>query len=105
MNKKSYILLLSIFLLAVFSYVSLDILKNINLKQENQSKTILYQQAKLHLNFLEEYIKKYPIKESMSIENDLFEIYAFKKDIKTDLFVKYKQEGFFISLHKELLEQ
>ena len=105
MNKKSYILLLSIFLLAVFSYVSLDILKNINLNQENQSKAIIYQQAKLHLNFLEEYIKKYSIKKSMSIENNLFEIYALKKDTKINLFVKSKQVGFFISLHKELLVQ
>lgn len=105
MNKKSYILLLSIFLLAVFSYVSLDILKNINLSFQNKSKTYIYKQGKLHLNFLEEYLQKHPIKESLHIENELFEIYAIKKDTTTDLFVKSKHKGFFISLHKTLLKQ
>jgi len=105
MNKKSYILLLSIFLLAVFAYVALDILKNINLSEENKSKTYIYKQAKLHLNFLGEYLQKHKIQESLRIENELFEIYALKKDTKIDLFVKSKHKGFFISLHKELLQQ
>lgn len=105
MNKKAYLLLLSIFILSIFSYISMNILKNINLKEENQTKQILNIQAKNHLIFLEEYVLSLEIKniKSIKIEDDIFNIYAKIVKEEAFLFVKYKHKDYSISSYKKLL--
>ncbi|WP_154656344.1 hypothetical protein [Aliarcobacter faecis] len=50
--KKAYTLLLTILLLTIFSYVSLQILQTKAIKSENIKNQFLYIQAKNHLSFL-----------------------------------------------------
>lgn len=90
--KKAYTLLLTILLLTIFSYVSLQILQTKAIKSENIKNQFLYIQAKNHLSFLEEYLKSIDLKEidSLKIDDDFFEIKAIKsKDLKhINLYVK-----------------
>lgn len=90
--KKAYTLLLTILLLTIFSFLSIQILQTKAIKSENIKNQFLYIQAKNHLIFLEEYVKSIDLKniESIKIEDNLFDIKAIKsKDLKhINLYVK-----------------
>jgi len=104
MNKKAYVYFISIILLSIFSILCFEILKNIQIKQNSKNKEILYKQAHLHLQFLQEYLKKYPLENvsTLLIDDPSFIIEAKKNTKETDLFVHYKKEDFSIGLHKKI---
>ena len=105
MNKKAYLLLLTIIILSIFSYISMNIIRNINLKEENKTKHILNIQAKNHLIFLQEYVLSLDINniKTIKIEDEVFDIYAQVINEEAFLFVKYKHKNYSISSYKKLL--
>lgn len=102
MSKKSYILILSIFCLSIFSYISINMLKNINFSNQNKTKYFLYLQAKIHLKFLEEYLNNTNLNNinNIKIENEHYNIYANIINNKINLHVKHK--NYKISLFKKI---
>lgn len=103
--KKAYTLLITIILISTFSYLGVLILETKALKNQNLSNQYLYIQAKNHLNFFEEFIKDYDLKDikELQIEDALFDIYVTKLDSSNiiDIFVKAKDYD--ISIHKQIV--
>jgi len=102
--KKSFSLLITIFLLSIFSYLAISILETKSLRNTNLLNQYLYIQAKNHKEFLKSYVNSIDLTNinHLSIENDFFEIYSIinKKDDNfiIDLFVKSIK--FDISMHE-----
>ncbi|MCT7584110.1 hypothetical protein N5U55_08320 [Aliarcobacter butzleri] len=104
--KKAYTLLITIVLISTFSYLGVLILETKALKNQNLSNQYLYIQAKNHLNFFEDFVKNYDLKDitHLQIEDELFDIYATKLDSNViDIFVKAKD--FDISIHKQIIKE
>ena len=106
--KKSFSLLITIFLLSIFSYLAVSILETKSLRNTNLQNQYLYLQAKNHKEFFKSYINYIDLKDinDLSIEDDFFEIYAVVKKntnfFEIDLFVKSKK--FDISLHEKFIK-
>ena len=104
--KRSFSLLITIFLLSIFSYLALSILETKSLRNTNLQNQYLYLQAKNHKEFLKSYLNSIELKDikHLSIEDDFFEIYAvITKEtnfFEIDLFVKSKK--FNISIYENL---
>lgn len=105
--KKAYTLLITIILVTLFSYIGILILETKALRNENLSNQYLYIQAKNHLNFFEDFVKDYDLKDitHLQIEDELFDIYATKliDSNIVDIFVKAKD--FDISIHKQIIKE
>ncbi|MCG3710706.1 hypothetical protein [Aliarcobacter butzleri] len=104
--KRAYTLLITIVLISTFSYLGVLILETKALKNQNLSNQYLYIQAKNHLNFFEDFVKDYDLKDitHLQIEDELFDIYATKLDSNViDIFVKAKD--FDISIHKQIIKE
>lgn len=105
--KKAYTLLITIVLIATFSYLAILILETKALKNENLSNQYLYIQAKNHLNFLEDFIKDYDLQgiEHLKIDDEVFDIYATKLENSNfvDIFVKAKDYD--VALHKQIMKE
>ncbi|MGB1226894.1 MAG: hypothetical protein ACPG9K_03305 [Poseidonibacter sp.] len=105
--KKSFTLLITIFLLSVFSYLAISILQTKSLRNTNLQNQYLYLQANNHKEFLKQYLNKIELKNLtyLQIEDDMFEIYANIKEIsksyEIDIFIKAKE--FDISLHEKII--
>ena len=102
--KKSYILLFTIILISIFSYLSLFIYETKSLSAKVVREQYLYLQAKNHLDFFEEYIISSDLTNinKLELQNNDFEIYA---DIKKDnvlylINIYVKSKNYNISLHK-----
>ena len=106
--KKSFSLLITIFLLSIFSYLAVSILETKSLRNTNLQNQYLYLQAKNHKEFLKSYINSIDLSdiEYLNIKDNFFEIYAeIKKktnSFEIDLYVKSKK--FDISTHEKLLK-
>ncbi len=106
--KKSFSLLITIFLLAIFSYLAVSILETKSLRNTNLQNQYLYLQAKNHKEFLKAYIKSIDLKNinHLTIEDNFFEIYALIKkktnSFEIDFFVKSKK--FDISIHEKIIK-
>jgi hypothetical protein len=102
--KKSFSLLITIFLISIFSYLAVSILETKSLRNTNLQNQYLYLQAKNHKDFFKSYINTIDLNEiqNLSIKDDFFEIYAVieKKTgfFEIDLYIKSKE--FNISLHE-----
>ena len=105
--KKAYTLLITIILVTLFSYIGILILETKALRNENLSNQYLYIQAKNHLNFFEDFVTDYDLKDitHLQIEDELFDIYATKliDSNIVDIFVKAKD--FDISIHKQITKE
>lgn len=105
--KKAYTLLITIILVTLFSYIGILILETKALRNENLSNQYLYIQAKNHLNFFEDFVTDYDLKDitHLQIEDELFDIYATKliDSNVIDIFVKAKD--FDISIHKQITKE
>lgn len=105
--KKSFTLLITIFLLSIFSYLAISILQTKSLRNTNLQNQYLYLQANNHKEFLKQYLNKIELKNLtyLQIEDDMFEIYANIKEIsksyEIDTFIKAKE--FDISLHEKII--
>jgi hypothetical protein len=105
---KSFSLLVTLFLLSIFSYLALSILETKSLRNTNLQNQYLYIQAKNHKEFLKEYIKSIDLEniKHFSIEDKSFNIYSLIKkrenDYEIDLFVKSKI--FNISIHEKIIK-
>lgn len=105
--KKSFTLLITIFLLSVFSYLAISILQTKSLRNTNLQNQYLYLQANNHKEFLKQYLNKIELKNLtyLQIEDDMFEIYANIKEIsksyEIDILIKAKE--FDISLHEKII--
>lgn len=105
--KKSFSLLITIFLLSIFSYLAISILETKSLRNINLQNQYLYLQAKNHKEFLKSYIQAINLNNlnninHLEIEDDFFEIYSIIKKEESyfdiDIFVKSKK--FDISIHE-----
>ena len=105
--KKAYTLLLTIVLITTFSVLGIFILETKSLKNTNLTNQYLYIQAKNHLNFFEDFVKDYDLKDitHLQIEDELFDIYATKliDSNVIDIFVKAKYYD--ISIHKQITKE
>ncbi|MBP7769668.1 MAG: hypothetical protein KA055_00945 [Aliarcobacter sp.] len=105
--KKSYTLLISIFLLSIFSYLSISILETKSLRNTNLSNQYLYIQGKNHLEFFRSYINQIELKDisNLEIKDDFFDINAKIENKNStftiDIFVKAKD--FDISLYEKII--
>lgn len=107
--KKSYILLLSIILITLFSYLSIQIATTKSIENENEINQYLYTQAKNHKEFLKEYINSLSNLETidhLKIKDDFFEIEAFIKkqtpNFHIQIYVKSKYYN--ISVYEEFIK-
>ncbi|APW64995.1 MULTISPECIES: hypothetical protein [Arcobacteraceae] len=107
--KKSFTLLITIFLLSIFSYLAISILETKSLRNTNLQSQYLYLQASNHKEFLKQYIYTLQLDElknltHLEIEDTNFGIYSIIKkesnSYEIDLFVKSKE--FDISLHEKI---
>lgn len=105
--KKSYVLLVTLFLVTVFAFLSSQILEKKSLQSINLQNQYLYIQGKNHMNFLKNYIKTLNLENVNKIEiyDEKFLIYANikeeNKDYIADIFVKSKYKN--ISLYEKLI--
>ena len=105
--KNSFTLLITIFLLSVFSYLAISILQTKSLRNTNLQNQYLYLQANNHKEFLKQYLNKIELKNLtyLEVKDDMFEIYANIKEIsksyEIDIFIKAKE--FDISLHEKII--
>ena len=78
--KKAYTLLITIVLISTFSYLGVLILETKALKNQNLSNQYLYIQAKNHLNFFEDFVKDYDLKDMLLYQGVLaFELFTNTK--------------------------
>lgn len=104
--KKSFSLLITIFLLSTFSYLAVSILETKSLRNTNLQNQYLYLQAKNHKVFLKSYINSLNLEniQHISVDDNFFEIFALiKKETnlyEIDLYVKSKR--FNISIHEKI---
>lgn len=112
--KKAYALLITIFLLTLFMSNLVFIFQNKNIKTYNTQNNYLHTQAKIHLDFLQNYVKNLNLKtkciKNIKVRNDFFMIEAFFNynctkytQVRIDLFVSYKNNNRKVSLHKEII--
>lgn len=104
MKKKSFVLMITILLLGIFSIVLSSSLSVKSISNENLRNQYLYTQGKNHLSFLKEYLNEVDLsgKSKVEIIDERFIIYAKIELVNTiyevQLFVKSK--NFNISLHE-----
>lgn len=108
--KKSFVLLLCIILIILFSYLGLQIATTQSIKNENEINQFLYIQAKNHKEFLKEYIKNLNTLNSiehLSIYDDFFTIEAFvdKKDSNFHIQIYVKSKYYDISVYEEFVKK
>lgn len=104
--KKSFVLLLSIILITLFSYLSIKIATTKSIKNENEVNQYLYIQAKNHKEFLKEYINSLAnlnTIEHLSIADDFFVIEAFieKQTSNFHIQIYVKSKYYDISVYEE----
>ncbi len=103
-TKKSFTLLITIFVVVLFSYLAIITMQTKALSNTNIQNQYLYIQAYNHKEFLKSYIYEIDLKDINHIEinDDLFTIYAdIKKDMNSfdvDIYVKSKE--FDISIYE-----
>ena len=102
--KKSYILLFTIILISIFSYLSLFIYETKSLSAKVVQEQYLYLQAKNHIDFFKEYIKSIDLNtiNKLELENNDFQIYADIKKESSVFFINIyvKSKNYNISLHE-----
>ena len=86
--KKSYILLFTIVLITIFSFLSIFIYETKSLSAKVVEEQYLYLQAKNHFDFFKQYIENTDLKDinKLELENTNFDIYANIKN-QDDLFL------------------
>ncbi len=107
--KKSFVLLLSIVLITLFSYLSIKILTTKSIKNENEINQYLYIQAKNHKEFLKEYINSLTnlnTIEHLSINDDSFLIEAYVKKENSNFHIQIyvKSKYYDISVYEEFIK-
>ncbi|WP_205588713.1 hypothetical protein [Poseidonibacter antarcticus] len=107
--KKSFTLLITVFLLSIFSYLAISILETKSLRNTNLQNQYLYIQAKNHKEFLKSYINSIDLTDitHLEIKDNIFNIYAdiikeSNSSYTINLFVKAKE--FDISLHEKFIK-
>lgn len=106
--KKSFMLLITILFLSIFSYISILILQTKAISNKNLENQYLYIQAKNHIDFLKNYLNSIELKDIQKIEikDNIFKIYA-KIDTQEehhiiDMFVKAK--NYDISIYEKVVK-
>jgi len=106
--KKSFSLLITIFLISIFSYLAVSILETKSLRNTNLQNQYLYLQAKNHKEFLKAYLDSIDLKniEHIKIEDEIFDIFALitKKSSSYEINLYIKAKKFDISLHENYLK-
>lgn len=106
--KKSFMLLITILFLSIFSYISILILQTKAISNRNIENQYLYIQAKNHIDFLKNYLNSIELKDidKIEIKDNIFKIYA---KIETqeehhiiDMFVKAK--NYDISIYERVIK-
>lgn len=105
--KKSFTLIITIFLFSIFAYLCVEILNTKAIRSENLKNQFLYIQAKNHLNFLESYLKNIDLKDinSLKIEDDFFNIKAQKSEDFKGYFLSVSSNDFNVRLTKKVFIQ
>lgn len=90
--KNSFSLLITLFLVSIFSYLLIYSMQTKSIQNKNIQNQYLYIQAKNHMSFFKEYLenKTFEGVEKIEIEDEIFNIYANIREKKIDIFVKAK---------------
>lgn len=114
--KKSYSLLLTLFLILIFSFLGVFIINTKSFSINNNNNSYLQAQGKLHLIFLKNYIKSIDLKkecfENLDMNIDNYKLKAnlnYEKScinseinkITVDIFVNKKSKFNEINLHEK----
>jgi hypothetical protein len=115
--KKAYTLFITIFLITVFSILSIQILEKKALRSENLTNQVLYIQAKNHLEFLKEYLKDeissgkssldegvetFELSKTIEIIDEKFTLKAVKSEDDKYYNLYIKAKDYDISLYEKL---
>ncbi|WP_419770357.1 MAG: hypothetical protein ACNI3C_00765 [Candidatus Marinarcus sp.] len=117
--KKSFALLLTLFMISLFSYLALEILFTNTLQSNTQSIYYLQSQAQLHLQFFKNLILDIPqlnCTQKLNFPNENFDIKAqfmyLSEDgncttstARVDIFVQSKSSVFPVTLHERFLKK
>jgi len=103
--KKSFTLLITIFLLSIFSYLTISILETKSLRNTNLKNQYLYIQAKNHKEFLKSYINSIDLQDisKLKIEDEVFNIYAQIENSSNSIYTIHlyvEAKEFDISIHE-----
>ena len=107
--KNSFSLLITLFLLSIFSYLAISILETKSLRNTNLQNQYLYIQAKNHKEFLKSLLYSQELKDinHLKIDDSIFDIYSTieKKTnfYEINLYVKSKKLN--ISIHEKLTKE
>ena len=106
-TKKAYTLLISLFLISIFSYLSIFILQTKSIQHDNLKNQYLYLQAQNHKEFLKKYIKLQNLEQvtSIKIDDDIFDIKAVitkneDSSFNIDIYVNTKKHN--ISIYETI---
>lgn len=106
--KKSFSLLITLFLLSIFAYLAISILETKSLRNTNLQNQYLYIQAKNHKEFLKSYLTSIDLTniKHLSVEDELFEIYSLinKEDSHFYIQLFVKSKNFDISIHEKIIK-
>ncbi|XPV67826.1 MAG: hypothetical protein ACNI25_10930 [Halarcobacter sp.] len=110
MRKNSFILLTTLILIFIFSFLIINIFEVKSLNSQNINNQYRFIQAKNHLNFLQDYIKSLTtlkLLDTISIKDDKYNIYATieKKEENYEIDIYVKAKDFNISLHKKIFRK
>ena len=107
--KTSFVLLITLMFLLIFSFLLVLIMQTKSLNSNNITNQYIYIQAKNHLEFLESYINSIPNLNSINkieLKNDKFRVFAKieKQNNKylINIFVSSKIKD--IRLHKKIIK-
>lgn len=105
--KKSFSLIITIFLISIFSFLSIHILQTKSIQNKNIENQYLYIQANNHKEFLKKYLKNIDLSDinHLEISDNKYKIEAFiekqKLYYKIDIFIKAKNHD--IKIHEKVL--
>lgn len=106
--KKSFVLLLTLSLLSLFAYLSINILETKSLQSKNLQNKYIYLQALNHNKFLKEYLQKLDLLDikTIEIEDNNFHIRAkiFKINNKYRVETYVSSKAFDISIADNFLK-
>jgi len=110
--KVSFALLLTVFIIALFSLTLIPMSLNHTLHSNNHTLEYLHTQASLHKDFFKELIlemEEVPCTNTLTLEHPTFKIYAQIQCIQThaliDIFVQDKTHSFHVRLHERFIKK
>jgi len=110
--KSSFALLLTVFIIALFSLILIPMSLNHTLHSNNNTLEYLHTQASLHKDFFKALIlnmEEVPCTNNLTLEHPTFKMYAQIQCIEThaliDIVVQEKTNSFHVRLHERFIKK